>query len=52
MICYCGERGTGLIVGQVLAGNIAMLRLAERLWSMTRRGLDLEIVELSLDLNT
>ena len=52
MIRYCRARGTGLIVGQVLAENIAMLRLVERLGFTTRRGPDLEIVEVSLDLNT
>ena len=50
MIAYCRARGTGRLVGQVMAANRAMLGLAESRGFHHRRGEDLETVEVTLGL--
>jgi acetyltransferase len=51
MIRYCRERGTTEMVGQVLADNADMLRLARHLGFTSRRGPDHDVVEVRLVLN-
>jgi acetyltransferase len=51
MIRYCRERGTTELIGQVLADNADMLRLARRLDFTSRRGTDHDVVEIHLVLN-
>lgn len=51
MIRYCRERGTVNMIGQVLAENADMLRLARRLGFNSRRSIDDEIVDVNLILN-
>lgn len=50
MIRYCRDRGTRVMVGQVLADNHRMLRFVESLGFRKARVLDGEIVEVELDL--
>lgn len=51
MIGYCRERGTGEMVGQVLADNVRMLRLTESLGFQTSRGPDYDVIDVRLILN-
>jgi acetyltransferase len=51
MIRYCCERGTNKMVGQVLARNTDMLRLAGRLGFVVHHASDDDIVDVSLRLN-
>ena len=51
MIRYCRERGTTKMVGQVLARNTDMLRLAQHLGFTSHLAIDDEIVDVSLILN-
>ena len=50
MIAYCRDRGTGEMVGQVMADNRAMLGLAESRGFRRRRGESFDIVDVGLDL--
>ena len=50
MIRYCRERGTGQLVGQVLAGNAPMRALAQETGFRERYDPDEEVVEVRLDL--
>ncbi|MDX1577383.1 MAG: bifunctional acetate--CoA ligase family protein/GNAT family N-acetyltransferase, partial [Gemmatimonadota bacterium] len=50
MVRYCAERGTGELVGQVMAGNRAMLGLAEKLGFTSRPVAGEPIVEVRLAL--
>ena len=50
MIAYCRARGTGRLVGQVMAANRAMLGLAKSRGFRDQRGEDFETVEVTLDL--
>jgi acetyltransferase len=51
MIRYCRERGTTEMVGQVLADNVDMLRLARHLGFTARHAPDYDTVEVRLILN-
>ncbi|HXX48740.1 MAG TPA: GNAT family N-acetyltransferase, partial [Myxococcota bacterium] len=50
MIRYCRERGTGELVGQVLAGNGRMRALARELGFREHGGSDAGVVDVSLEL--
>jgi acetyltransferase len=50
MLRYCRERGTGELVGQVLAGNRPMRALAKELGFRERYDPDAGVVEVELDL--
>jgi acetyltransferase len=52
MITYCRERDTEAIVGQVLANNKPMLRLADSLGFTRQPSEDRDIVQLRLDLRS
>ncbi len=51
MIRYCRERGTAEMVGQVLADNADMLRLARHLGFTSRHAPDYDTIEVRLILN-
>ena len=51
MIRYCRGRGTRYMVGQILAENTGMLRLARALGFERRRGPDDDVIEMRLVLN-
>jgi len=51
MIRYCRERGTTEMVGQVLADNADMLRLARHLGFTSRHAPDYDTIEVRLILN-
>ncbi len=51
MIRYCRGRGTRYMVGQILAENTGMLRLARVLGFERRRGPDDDVIEMRLVLN-
>ena len=50
MIRYCRERGTGELVGEVLAENARMLKLAKRFGFALHHQSEGSIVGLTLDL--
>ena len=52
IIRYCRDRGTGMLLGEVLAGNRAMLALVASLgFEMSQVPTDLSIVKVALALN-
>jgi acetyltransferase len=51
IIRYCRDRGTGVLFGEVLANNRAMLRLAASLgFEVSRVPQDLSVVKVTLNL--
>ncbi len=50
MVRYCRKHGTGMVVGEVLAENRAMIKLAQKTGFSVRRGEDDDVVEIELPL--
>ncbi len=50
LLAYCHKRGTGRVVGQVLAANKAMLALADRCGFQRQSSSEPDVVQLELDL--